>query len=111
MEPPVWRGWRKKYSSPASGTDPGIDSAVGSGFASVACGSGSGVVPRIRVGGTGDPSKSEAGVGVEEQAVKRIKVRVTIRFMESPCQNDERLIEKFPLPFDNGNFISNQITE
>jgi len=61
--------------------DPGMDTAVGSGVASAACGSGSGVVPKARVGGTGDPSKNEAGVEVEEQAVKRIKVRVTIRFI------------------------------
>lgn len=73
MTPPPTRGWRKKYNSPASGAEPENASVAGG----VAEGGGiaSGVIPRFGVEVTGGASKKEAGVGVEEQAARRIKVR------------------------------------
>jgi hypothetical protein len=51
------------------------------------------------VGGTGDPSKREAGVGCGgEQAARKSKVKMRIRFIESPYPIEDRKMKKFPLP-------------
>ena len=86
MTPPTWRGWRKKYNSPVSITEPGMTGSVTAGSTWFVGCIGWDEESKAKVGGTGDPSKKEAGVGVVEvQAVRKIKARVTSRFMESPC--------------------------